>query len=132
MRLFVPPLKTKLRLSSPWSFDLHHEHRNEKLFAALGLTYVDWREWQRQYRERTGERWTNTRPPPEQVRLPRGTVLVVDRICIRNGAEDFDSITFRIAECPKAKFKGKPRFWAKLADCNRMNVVVMEEEESSK
>jgi len=132
MRLFVPPLKTVLRLASPWSFDLHHEHRNKKLFAALGLKFIDMQEWRAIEYERTGDRYLGVRtlPPPERVRLPRGTVLVVDRIYIRNGAEDFDSITFRVAEC--SKLKGKPRFWAKLADCNRMNVVVVEEEESSK
>ena len=60
--------------------------------------------------------------------LPINTILKVDRIYIRQGAGDFDSITFVVEDCPitelKSKktgglYKGKQlRFWAKLEDVN--------------
>jgi hypothetical protein len=53
--------------------------------------------------------------PKKQDILPIDTVLRIDRIYIRNGASDFDSISF-YAEIPK--IKSKPRFWAKLVDIN--------------
>lgn len=63
--------------------------------------------------------------------LPAGTVLTVDRIYIRQGAKEYSSISFYIEEttiaaiAPKKKgkggfAKGRTRFWAKLADCNRI------------
>ena len=60
--------------------------------------------------------------------LPINTILKVVRIYIRQGLEDYDSITFVIEDCPilelKSKksgglYKGKQlRFWAKLEDVN--------------
>jgi len=62
---------------------------------------------------------------PIKVSLPKGTVLAVDRIYIRQQASDFDSVTFRLQSTPGGK-KGKPRFWAKLSDVNKINMVVEE------
>lgn len=78
-------------------------------------------------------------------RLPKGAVLIVDRIYIRKGAEDFDSITF-LLEGVKTKARTvrrtavavgagtsesfeydqkKPsrtvRFWVKLAEANTLD-----------
>jgi hypothetical protein len=54
-----------------------------------------------------------------RVTLPARTQLIVDRIYIKKGAPDFDSITFRIGECPNKAFR-KKRFWVKLRDANRI------------
>ncbi len=45
------------------------------------------------------------------VSLPAGTVLMVDRIYIRQGREDWSSVTFKVP---------KGRFWAKLDEVNNM------------
>ena len=72
--------------------------------------------------------------------LPSGTVLIVDRIYIRKGSEDYNSVTFRIEDCPdkrlapkKAKgfMKGQARFWVKLADANRIQCRTAAEREAA-
>lgn len=58
------------------------------------------------------------------VTLPKGTVLTVDRLYIRKGATNFDSLSFYIGNAPKGvgfKKQGKIRFWAKLPDVNKIN-----------
>ena len=56
------------------------------------------------------------------VTLLAGTELTIDRIYIRKGSKAFSSITFFIGKTPdpRLQLKGRRRFWAKLADCNRM------------
>ena len=46
-------------------------------------------------------------------------MLSVDRIFIRNGMPDYDSVTFRIRSHPEQK-KLKGRFWVKLDDANKI------------
>lgn len=113
MRLFIPKLGTNLTLTADWTFPLHHERRNAALFKAFDLPMWTWS-------------FGQEKPPaPVQVTIPAGTVLTVDRIYIRSGAADFSSLTFR-ATFPGKKtaksFFGRTgvRFWAKLADVNRI------------
>jgi hypothetical protein len=54
------------------------------------------------------------------VTISAGAVLSVDRIFIRKGMDDWSSLTFFLKELPGATFKKKPRFWAKLHDCNNI------------
>ena len=49
--------------------------------------------------------------------LPKGVILVVDRIYIRKGANDYSSVTFKAPELKK-------RFWVKLEDANNLNFSV--------
>lgn len=63
-------------------------------------------------------------------KLPPGTIIIVDRIYVRQGAKGFDSVSFRCESIPDiagAADWGKPglrktvgRFWAKLEDVNRV------------
>lgn len=84
MKLYIPHLGDQLRLTSDWAFALHREWRNETMFSHLGLKY-------------DGEGFV-------LARLPKDTILKVDRIYIRKGASDFDSVTFMI---PGQKIKGE-------------------------
>lgn len=56
------------------------------------------------------------------VTLKKGTILAIDRIYIRKGASDYSSISFYIKNLPSIKgVKAKrPRFWAKLDECNNI------------
>lgn len=136
-RLFIPALGAKLTLAGDWSFTLVEESRNTTLIEHLGDVGL------LGFREETpgpGRRTTVT----YQAKLPKGAVLVVDRIFIRKGAEDFDSITFFL-EGAKTKAKTvkrtavavgpgtrevfaydqslparKVRFWVKLDDANTL------------
>jgi hypothetical protein len=55
----------------------------------------------------------------KDVTLAAGTGLRVDRIYVRKGIADFDSLTFVVTDSPQKVLKGK-RFWAKLADVNKI------------
>jgi hypothetical protein len=60
------------------------------------------------------------------VTLPAGTVLAIDRIYIRKGISDYSSLSFNLTATLDpliSAARGRKRFWAKLADCNR---IVME------
>ena len=62
--------------------------------------------------------------------LPKGVVLVVDRIYIRKGMSEYSSISFLVKELGEVpitnRWSGKvskkktQRFWVKLSDCNNI------------
>ena len=58
-----------------------------------------------------------------QVTIPKESVLAIDRIFIRKGMDDWSSLTFFLKHHPDKEFKKKPRFWAKLHDCNNIEFV---------
>lgn len=113
-RLYIPALGDTIKLAEPWSFTLHEEHRNIKLINLIDPSYKDGTVWHGMrmdyYRRQTRLTWPVT--------LPSGTELVVDRIYIRAGVEDFNSLTFRTKMGKKSI-----RFWAKLADVNKIVMV---------
>jgi len=121
MKLFIPPLKTELRLMTAWKFNLHNESRNKTFYQLFKLPYID----------RWTHGWNKSLPGPVPVTLPKGTILILERIYIRNGAGSFDSLTFRIKQLPNPPKTGKKtaRFWARLEDCNGMNIQVLLEED---
>lgn len=138
-QLFIPAINDQLTLAQDWTFKLFREHRNEGLFAALGLLGVK-REvtvtgTSTQYQggvltpvpySYTSKQWPI--PPgwwdakqADVVTLPSGTILTVRRIYVRQGLVDYNSVTFSIHKCPANK-KLKGRFWVKLYDVNNMLV----------
>lgn len=112
MKLFVPTIGTRLRLTQPWNFALYGERRNKTLAVALDV-----------YQPFS----YSSRNVAAVVTIPEGTVLTVDRIYIRSGNRGFDSMTFRIAagDCPDAKYN-KTRFWARLEECNNMDYEIFQ------
>ena len=122
MTVRFPSLGDQLRLDADWLFQLHAEHRNSSLFAAVGRSWQPWDKWAHDfvldvatydYNGRNAKGWA-------MVSLPAQTVLRVDRIYLRQGVSGFNSITFRIVSTPDVRFRADIRFWAKLADCNAM------------
>ena len=68
---------------------------------------------------------------PHEFEIPSGTVLKVDRVYIRKGAEDFSSITFIISISPDKRLATKKfggtasktiRFWTKIKETRKMNI----------
>jgi hypothetical protein len=66
--------------------------------------------------------------------LPVNTILKLDRIYIRQGSEEYDSITFLVEDCPYPELRGKKakgfltgklRFWAKLDDVNTIDCNIL-------
>lgn len=116
-RLMIPRLRDELTLAEPWTFALHDEYRNDDLRVALKhktpyahLRTFDDAKFQATLAAEKG---------PRDATLPAGTVLSVDRIFIRNGARDYDSVTFRFRKHPDMP-KLKARFWVKLDDANKI------------
>lgn len=112
MQLFIPPLKTRLRLVKPWSFTLHCEKRNETLWdlkSGVEFSKIDWGQRRGQFCD---------------VTLSPGDILSVDRIFIRAGSEHYNSVTFR-AEIKIIGVNRKVRFWVSLADANKIKYEVV-------
>ncbi|ATW58087.1 hypothetical protein CNR34_00154 [Pseudomonas phage nickie] len=156
VQIMIPPLGTVIKLTEDWHFSLYDESRNEKLQKQCGLLppFRDGEglyEWRRlslaERRKRIDESvWTHV-PYGHSTDLWGGewhtpfvlraeTRLKIDRIYIRQGQGDFDSVTFR-SDCwmsnlgdplfTKKYVNGRKvpsiRFWAKLADVNRIEGV---------
>jgi hypothetical protein len=114
MRLYVPQPGEAATLLRPWTFTLHPERRNVKFHRALFPCDPTWgeREGYPSYRKK-GE--------PKQITLPASTKLVFDRVYVRQGAEDYASLTFVVKAYPSEALVGE-RFWAKLDDANTMDI----------
>lgn len=114
MQLYIPPLGSSLVLSENWTFKLHHEHRNELCFLYFDQKMARTNRWDRSRKD----------PDPIWVVLPKGTKLKIDRIYIRKGNDDFDSITFTLPDIKVSEGAPKPRravrFWVKLDDANNI------------
>jgi hypothetical protein len=122
--LFVPDINTKLRLVLPRQFHIHSESRNEKF-----LQWIFQDPAFRSYRSYRGDKNLG----PWSVTMNPGSILIVDRVYIRQGKgfEDFSSLTFRIQKGSTITYKGdimtakgNHRFWAKLRDVNKLMVEV--------
>lgn len=115
MRVFIPTIGDTLKLEADWTFRLFHEDRNVTLFGHLGIPIpprdLSWR-------AQTGLQHT-------MVTLKAGTELSIDRIYIRRGKDEFDSITFNLlgAKTQPTRWgsKTRVRFWVKLDDVNKMD-----------
>jgi hypothetical protein len=147
-RLHIPRLGTEIMLAEDWTFPLFDEHRNEGLREAAGITRVfnllpDFWQARREERintvSRTKWRMADGTLPEETyhyhqmchpITIPALTALTIDRIFIRKGAADFDSVTFWLKVQkgrPTVTINGRTlkksvRFWAKLDDVNRIEV----------
>lgn len=144
-RLYIPKLGDHLQLAEDWTFPLHIEGRNSSLWKVFGIEPPNyWRCWKYAdeaealadpiYQQFAAHPDVTLSPKVLEnayrgqnyqveatlsVTFPAGTILKMDRLYIRKGAREFDSVTF-VAE-KTSLFKGrKPRFWAKLEDANRM------------
>jgi hypothetical protein len=123
MKLYIPEIGDRLKLTSDWTFSLQHEYRNRAFLEYLGFEYT--------YKYGL-ERF-------ETITIPSGSVLKVDRIYIRKGAQEFSSITFYYEKpgtgkgaSGKAKKSKSLRFWAKLSDCNKIEFEIEEQIDTSK
>jgi len=139
-RFFIPTVGTEVKTIKDTLVDVYFEHRNEKFIKSIIGEYdkkLLWRYAKKEVGElpkgvKTIERkWTDTYLGERvdtnyilPVTIPCGTTLIVDRVYIRKGISDFDSITFRLGK--KQSLKG--RFWLKRSDVNELIVEVVKED----
>ena len=110
MKFFVPACGQKITLEKDWTFTLNFEHRNSSLIEHL--------------KPGTKVNWGNGDQAIEAT-LPKGTVLTVARVYVRNGyAGKYNSLTFSAILAGR---KRSLRFWAKLDDVNQMEIETPEE-----
>lgn len=125
MNVFIPTIGSELILAKACPVTIHSEYRNSSFLSAMGVA-MDQKYINKTYGDLSVENKTLVAKYKVKVSLkevsitiPAGTALKVTRIYIRQGAEDFDSMTF---QCAGNKDFPKGRFWLKLTDVNRFNV----------
>ena len=77
--MHIPSIGDQFVLTADWQFKLFNEYRNATLMELMGDT-------------RKTSYGHNMSSIP--CTIPKGAVLAIDRIYIRKGLEDFDSVTF--------------------------------------
>lgn len=111
MHLYIPNIGEAVTLSADWTFRLFNEYRCQPFDDCPS----------------PAEQVDNPTYSVSLVKhctLPVGTVLVVDRVYLRQGLDEFASLSFRIVSTPAPWVaKRRKRFWAKLADVNQMQIV---------
>ena len=110
-KLYIPDLGERIRLTADWTFSLYCERRNSQLLREIGQQeYSNW--------------GVEPDPGPFDYTVKKGTLLVIDRIYIRKGGDDYSSVTFVIIDDAKKRVSpfhnGGKRFWAKLEDVNNI------------
>ena len=134
MKLYIPEIGDQIKLIADWTFDLYNEDRNTTLMKKVNDT-------------REVPHW-NQSPTAITCTIPAGSILKIDRIYIRKGQEDFNSITFfwvgehipahsEEITYPAPREQGLPdrtirtgrfvnvpkrpvRFWVKMDDANKI------------
>lgn len=111
MRLFTPDIGTLLKIEQDWQITLYAEYRNRKLFDILGIPFKT-----------------------TVIDLPKGLILKVNRVYIRQGLSQYSSITFTCSK-PKTKLEREQspnnikfagsKFWVKLHECNGLEISIM-------
>jgi len=138
MRITIPDIGTKLELTKKWVFNIYPESRNKKLYTKLGYQVGVFKDNNTKYFFIKPE---NVKPYIKgsqflhtdcsdmvhktlSCELGIGVILIVDRIYIRKGMEDFSSITFKIEG---GKYD-KCRFWVKLKYVNQIEFSLPKQE----
>ena len=147
-KMLIPELGTEITLAEDWTFELFWEHRNTKFWEILtDLNMIDennfvptatvnngygftknkiLKKYYEKYFKLIYDNQLRKTVPAQGVyfcyklTIPKGSILIIDRIYIRKGCEGYSSVTFRTKKLPFKNMKRKPRFWAKLQDVNNI------------
>jgi hypothetical protein len=103
-KMYIPTVGAIFDLTKDWKVSIHNDYRNSK-FQDKVLGESD-----------TGRRYND---PPTEITVPKGSRLKVKRIYVRQGKEEYDSVTFTLVKHATDK-KIKASFWAKLNDVNKI------------
>jgi hypothetical protein len=110
MKLFIPAIGTKIKLTADWTFMVHPEYRNRAVYEMVHGSHIPEFLW-----------GGNTKYAPKPFTLPAGVIVTIDRIYIKKPSPDYNSVTFRIhkKDINPPEFRGL-RFWVKLDDANKI------------
>lgn len=120
LRLMVPEIGTQLLLSQDWKFRLYQETRNSSVISLFNL-----------FEGRIRSPFHEPTPEPEKVKILGGSILVVDRIYVRQQLKGYSSLSFFLQPQGRLQYKNRiaivskrMRFWAKLEDVNQITASV--------
>lgn len=127
-QLFIPHIGTKLELTASWVFTLKNDGMNEGLARAAGLMYTkhyesmryDWKTKKDELHEWDSETYDDT-----IINLQKGTILAVTRLNVKQGNREWDSIVFKVIECPIKKYK-KKRLHVRLDELKSLSALIQE------
>jgi hypothetical protein len=116
-QFYIPSIGDKIVLEEDWECTIFFERRNATFIERARPDVIP---------KDRGAYWVMSSDGSSvMVTFPKGTVLTVDRIYIRKGKGEWDSVTFNMPKQPKvAPFNG--RFWAKLEDVNEIKFEKVE------
>lgn len=136
MKLAIPSIGDAFRLTEDWTFPCFFESRNLNFirYKRPGVIKDDARAWDLD---------TNQSVP---LTIPKESILTVQRIYIRSGKKEWDSLSFSVREpslpvepepattgrgrkksaVPKKTAKITGKFWAKLRDVNEIECEPLE------
>jgi len=131
MNLYIPKLGDKITLASAWSFTLYSEDRNLGFIKTLvkagliteaeALIAFPTKRWNTTASTSLSDVGRGTNLPLRSITLPPNSTLTVDRIFIRKGASNFNSVTFVLKSTPARTWK-QARFWVKLHEANQLQI----------
>lgn len=111
MQLYIPNIGERITLAADWTFRLFNERRCQPFDDCPAPAQIV-------------DNPTYFLSQVKLCTLPAGTVLLVDRVYLRQGLDEFASISFRIVSTAAPWVaKQRKRFWAKLDDVNQMQIV---------
>lgn len=120
-QLFIPTIGSELILAADWSFKVFNETRNETLIRWMGKVVPSATRYsafplgeEPRADPRDYEWYEKSKARFITCTLPKGSVLRVDRIYIRRGLKDFDSVTFFLKGA-KTKADTRQRTMTKLS-----------------
>lgn len=130
MKVFIPTIGSDLILSCPVTVTIHSESRNDDFMNKLGCE-VETHYRSKDYLQVTikdkalaEKHGVEVMDKSIRIKLAKDVTLRVNRIYIRQGAEDFDSVTFN-SQGTGGLPKG--RFWLKLSDVNEFEIYKPED-----
>jgi len=131
VQLYIPQLAERITLLAPWEFTVYGEERNlgllKNLVAQGVLSEADAvKGFSSSYASSKSPKtlddvYYGNNNPVAKVVLPPGAVLSVNRIFIRQGSAEYNSVTFNLLSTPRHTWK-RARFWAKLHDVNTIQI----------
>lgn len=135
MILCMPTIGQKVRVldGQAWDVKIYWESRNVTAIEYFtGQSYQIESYWDEYEGGRAAmeAHWADRHnvPKPElrhtKVSVPEGSVLTIDRIYLRKGKGDFDSVTF-VLNKPKGVKGPMVRFWTRLDDVNSGNLELL-------
>jgi len=116
MKVWIPMPGDALRLLATWSATLKCEYRNAELIAEL--TGQDKDAISRKAYSR------DTKVSDASITLNAGDEVVFDRVYVRQGADDFASVTLIIKRAAERQLIGH-RFWARLDEVNGIDAKLI-------